>query len=167
MTSEVEHTEGMRRVLPAALLVAVGLVLVACRGPAFKSPGFSLRGITADSTGGLVVKLAVSNPNRFELKARNLTYRILIDSNVCGSGDIPGPLRLGAGDTLEVAFPLQVDLGNVLRSLPGIFSDTIRVRVEGSCSIVTLLGERRVKLDREKHIVLRDELNSVLGRLFQ
>jgi len=158
----------MRRVLPAVLLLlATGLVLVACRGPVFKSPGFNLRGMSADSTGGLVVRLAVSNPNRFEFKARDLVYRILIDSNVCGSGNIPGPLRVGGGDTVEVEFPLQVNLGNVLRSLPGIFSDTVRVRVEGSCSVATLLGERRVKLDREKHIVLKDELKAVLGRLFQ
>ena len=158
----------MRRILPAVLqLLATGLVLVACRGPAFKSPGFNLRGMSADSTGGLVVRLAVSNPNRFEFKARDLVYRILIDSNVCGSGNIPGPLQVGGGDTVEVEFPLQVNLGNILKSLPGIFSDTVRVRVEGSCSVATLLGERRVKLDREKHIVLKDELSTVLGRLFQ
>jgi LEA14-like dessication related protein len=148
-------------------ILAAGLLLVAGCRPRVKSPGFNLRGMTADSTGGLVVRLAVSNPNRFEFKARDLTYRILIDSNVCGSGNIPGPLQVGGGDTVEVEFPLQVNLGNILKSLPGIFGDTIRVRVEGSCTVMTLLGNRRVKLDREKHIVLKDELKAVLGRLFQ
>lgn len=158
----------MKRVkLAMPLLLAAGLLLVAGCRPAVKLPGFNLRGMTADSTGGLVVRLAVNNPNRFDLKARDLVYRILIDSNVCGSGNIPGPVQVGAGDTVEVEFPLQVNLGNILKSLPGIFSDTVRVRVEGSCSVATLLGERLVKIDREKHIVLKDELKAVLGRLFQ
>ena len=142
------------------------LALVACT-PSVKAPGFDLRGVTADSSSGLLITIAVSNPNRFELKAQDLEYRIFIDSNVCGSGRLAGPIQVPGKDTVEVEFPLQVNLENVIRSLPAVLNDTVNVRVEGSYSAVTPLGIRRLTLNRGKRIAIKDEFKTVMRRLFQ
>jgi LEA14-like dessication related protein len=149
------------------LSATTGLLALARCLPSVRPPGFELLGVRADSSSELVVTLAVSNPNTFLIRAQDLDYRILIDTNVCGSGSIAGPLEVRARDTALVEFPLQVDIGNIIKSLPSVFSDTVKVRVEGSYSVPTLFGLRRLKLDREKRLVLKDELGKVLGKLFQ
>jgi LEA14-like dessication related protein len=149
------------------LLSTTGLLVLARCLPSVRPPGFELLGVRADSSSELVVTLAVSNPNSFSIKAQDLDYRILIDTNVCGSGSIAEPLEVRARDTAQVEFPLQVDIVSIIRSLPSVFSDTVKVRIEGSYSVSTLFGLRRFKLDREKRLVLKDELKNVLGKLFQ
>ena len=160
----VKRNSGLRYALAGAALL---LLIAAGCTPSVRAPGFELRGVTADSSSGLLVSLSVSNPNNFALKARDLEYRILIDSNVCGTGDYPGPLQVKARDTAIVEFPLQVNLENVLRSLPSVLNDTVSVRVIGSYSAVTPVGIRRLKLDRAKRIALKDEFRAAMRRLFQ
>ena len=152
---------------PLALASCLVLLALAACTPAVKAPGFDLRGVVADSSSGLLITIAVSNPNRFELKAQDLEYRVFIDSNVCGSGRLAGPIQVPGRDTVDVEFPLQVNLENVIRSLPAVLNDTVNIRVEGNYSAVTPLGLRRLTLNRGKRIAIRDEFKTVMRRLFQ
>jgi LEA14-like dessication related protein len=83
-------------------------VLAACatraRAPAFVTPALSLRQLTlvnADTINGLIdATILIRNPNSVSVEASNITYRLLADTIIMGSGQILRTVTMPPRDSI-------------------------------------------------------------------
>jgi LEA14-like dessication related protein len=150
------------------LSFSAGLLLLtlAC-SPSVRPPKIEVRGVGAKGASELAVELMFYNPNRMVIDIAGLDYRIAIESLICGEGRYDQPLHLGAMDSTHAEFPLRLDYPNLIRSVPALLSDTVGFRIEGTYTLRTIIGPRRMNFRQGKRIALKSQLGSVLRDLFK
>jgi LEA14-like dessication related protein len=104
----------LARLFTVALLI--GFLLMACNRP--KPPTLTPEKgeLTAIGPDGihLTLHLGVENPNRFELSARSVTGRVLLDGkHDMGTVAVSQPFRLPAGQVTRLSVPITVALRDV------------------------------------------------------
>lgn len=146
-----------------ALLALLGaLPLAGCASAVFQQPVVTLEGVQIGGIGlrggTLLVNLRVVNPNRFELSANELDYRLAVaDPASAGdttwidfaNGTYDQPFIVAARDSASVQIPVDFSyggLGGAASSLLGRGSFTYRA--EGTVDVRTPLGTYEVPFRR-------------------
>jgi LEA14-like dessication related protein len=128
--------------------VAVALAVAGCASlgmGSFKEPlvhfnDAKIRGLGL-SGGSVDVVLSVYNPNRFDLNATRLTYKLYVENNQLGTGQLANAFRVGNNDSTYVTIPIDftyAGLGAAGREL--LTRGTVNYRVAGDFTVATPLG---------------------------
>ena len=99
-----------------------------------------LRGLGL-SGGSVDVVLSVYNPNKFDLNATRLTYRLFVENNELGTGALNNAFRVADSDSTYVTIPIDftyAGLGSAGREL--LTRGTVNYRVTGDFTVSTPLG---------------------------
>ena len=99
-----------------------------------------LRGLGL-SGGSVDVVLSVYNPNKFDLNATRLTYRLFVENNELGTGALNNAFRVADNDSTYVTIPIDftyAGLGSAGREL--LTRGTVNYRVTGDFTVSTPLG---------------------------
>jgi LEA14-like dessication related protein len=150
----------MKQIRRSAAMAAL-LMLAACSGTV-RQPEIDLEGVSLGSLGlggGTVnVNVRVHNPNRFSIRADDLTYRLFLrrqadqQASVGDSawvefaeGTYDDTLTVRGGETRTFAIPVEFTFG-ALRGAAGSLLQTGRLqyRAEGTVDVRTPLGTREV-----------------------
>lgn len=133
-----------RFALAALAALALGgcasLGLGSFREPVVHFNDARLRGLGL-SGGSVDVVLSIYNPNRFDLNATRLTYRLMVEDRDLGTGALNNAFRVGDNDSTLVTIPIDftyAGLGAAGRQL--ITSGSINYRVIGDFTVDTPLG---------------------------
>src|SRR3990170_4238681 len=131
-----------------ALAVFAAIALAGCAtlgGNVFREPvvhfnDAKIRGLGL-SGGSVDVVLSVYNPNRFDLNATRLTYRLMVEDKQIGTGALNNAFRVGDNDSTYVTIPVDFTnsgLGAAGRQL--LSTGSINYRVLGDFTVDTPLG---------------------------
>src|SRR5687768_2450870 len=123
-----------------ALAGCATLGLNTFREPVVHFNDAKLRGLGL-SGGSVDVVLSIYNPNRFDLNATRLTYRLMVEDRDLGTGSLNNAFRVGDNDSTYVTIPIDFSyagLGSAGRQL--LTSGTINYRVIGDFTVDTPLG---------------------------
>lgn len=133
-----------RFALAALAALALGgcasLGLGSFREPVVHFNDARLRGLGL-SGGSVDVVLSIYNPNRFDLNATRLTYRLMVEDRDLGTGALNNAFRVGDNDSTFVTIPIDftyAGLGAAGRQL--LTSGSINYRVIGDFTVDTPLG---------------------------
>ncbi len=99
--------------------------------------------------GAIDVVLNVYNPNKYNLDAVKLSYRLLIDSTVLGEGIYDDRFSVPNGDSTIVHLPVNISAAGLMaagRQLLG--RGSIDYKVAGTLTIDTPLGEYSIPYSR-------------------
>jgi LEA14-like dessication related protein len=145
----------MRRLWLFSAVVVAGLV-AACATfgrAAFQQPVVSLKDVHVNGlgfNGGSVdILLNVYNPNRFDLDATRVTYKLFVDTIPLGTGATDSNFTVANGDTTQVALPLSftwAGAGQAARSLMN--TGTVNYRVVGDITVGSSMGTFTLPYDR-------------------
>jgi LEA14-like dessication related protein len=134
----------MRKYFAVAAMFAVAgcasLGLGSFKEPLVHFNDAKLRGLGL-SGGSVDVVLSVYNPNRFDLNATRLTYKLFVENNQLGTGQLNNAFRVGNNDSTYVTIPIDftyAGLGAAGREL--LTRGTINYRVTGDFTVSTPLG---------------------------
>ena len=156
---------------PAVLMVPrrwlILALLLACCGPAVIAPEVQLRSINSTSSEETVVGLEIFNPNRFPLHVLSADYDVSIGKHLCGKGRRVEALFLDAGDTTLADFPLAIDYAELLKSIPGLFTDTVVFNVKGRYVVSTFVGRRRFGFSGERNVAVNDGVKTFIQGLIE
>jgi LEA14-like dessication related protein len=134
----------MKKYLAALSILAVaGCATLGLGG--FKEPlvhfnDAKIRGLGL-SGGSVDVILSVYNPNKFDLNATRLTYKLFVENSLLGSGALNNAFKVGDNDSTYVTIPVDftyAGLGAAGREL--LTRGTINYRVTGDFTVATPLG---------------------------
>ncbi|HET7550736.1 MAG TPA: LEA type 2 family protein [Gemmatimonadaceae bacterium] len=145
----------MRKLSLIAAVMAAGTV-AACATlgrAAFKEPVVTLKNVRVNGlgfNGGSVdIMLNVYNPNRFDLDATRLTYKLFVDTIPLGTGATDSTFTVSDGDTTQVSLPLSftwADASQAARSLMN--TGTVNYRVVGDLTVGSSMGTFTLPYDR-------------------
>ena len=93
------------------------------------------------SGGSVDVILSVYNPNRFDLNATDLTYKLYVEGNQLGTGRLNNAFKVGTNDSTYVTIPVDftyAGLGAAGREL--LTKGTVNYRVTGDFTVATPIG---------------------------
>lgn len=134
----------MRKILAAvAALTLAGcatLGLGSFKEPIVHFNDAKIRGLGL-SGGSVDVVLSVYNPNRFDLNATRLTYKLFVENNQLGTGALDNAFKVGNNDSTYVTIPIDftyAGLGAAGREL--LTKGTVNYRVTGDFTVATPLG---------------------------
>lgn len=131
---------GMTAFAALALAGCASLGLGSFREPVVHFNDAKIRGLGL-SGGSVDVVLSVYNPNRFDLNATRLTYRLMVEDRELGTGALNNAFRVGNNDSTYVTIPVDftyAGLGTAGRQL--LSTGTINYRVIGDFTVDTPLG---------------------------
>ena len=150
----------MARAPYSAWLLLLGALAVAgaasCKSAVdrvFARPAVAFRGVGLGTIGigggSLDVVLNVSNPNPYQLSARQVTYRLLAgDSTEVGRGATTQPVAVAARDSALVHLPLDVTWRGLREVGREALSDgTVTYRIVGEIVADTPIGTRTFPFD--------------------
>jgi LEA14-like dessication related protein len=123
-----------------ALAGCASLGLGSFREPVVRFNDAKIRGLGL-SGGSVDVVLSFYNPNRFDLNATRLTYRLMVEERELGTGALNQAFRVGDNDSTYVTIPVDftyAGLGSAGRQL--LQTGTINYRVIGDFTVDTPLG---------------------------
>ncbi|MGV3710215.1 MAG: LEA type 2 family protein [Gemmatimonas sp.] len=129
----------------AAMLVATVAACSALGRATFNEPVVRLKDVTVTGLGiqggSVDVRLSVYNPNRFELDALKMTYKVDVDSIPLGEGELGDRFVVQSNDSSIVVLPVRftyAGLGAAGQSL--LRAGTLNYRVRGDFTVSTPLG---------------------------
>jgi LEA14-like dessication related protein len=145
----------MRRLWLFSAVVLAGLV-AACATfgrAAFQQPVVSLKDVHVNGlgfNGGSVdILLNVYNPNRFDLDATRVTYKLYVDTIPLGTGATDSNFTVGNGDTTQVALPLSFTWAGASQAARSLMNTgTVNYRVAGDITVGSSLGTFTLPYDR-------------------
>ncbi len=123
-----------------ALAGCATLGLGSFREPVVHFNDAKIRGLGL-SGGSVDVVLSVFNPNRFDLNASRLTYRVMVEDRELGTGALNQAFRVSDNDSTYVTIPVNftyAGLGSAGRQL--LSTGTINYRVIGDFTVDTPIG---------------------------
>lgn len=145
----------MRKVvlLATAATVIAGSACASLGRSVFDEPVVTFKEVKLNGiglTGGdLDVVLSVYNPNKFDLKATQLTYQLLVDTLPLGQGALAERFVVPEKDSSTVRIPISFSyagLGAAGRQL--LQSGAVNYRVRGDVTVDTPLGNFKRPYDR-------------------
>ena len=131
---------GLTAFAAVALAGCASLGLGSFREPLVHFNDAKIRGLGL-SGGSVDVVLSIYNPNRFDLNASRLTYRLMVEDKDLGSGALNEAFRVGDNDSTYVTIPIDftyAGLGAAGREL--LTRGTVNYRVTGDFTVSTPLG---------------------------
>ena len=130
--------------LAAFAAVAIGgcasLGLGSFREPLVHFNDAKIRGLGL-SGGSVDVVLSIYNPNKFDLNATRLTYRLMVEDKELGTGALNEAFRVSDNDSTYVTIPVNftyAGLGAAGRQL--LSTGSINYRIIGDFTVDTPLG---------------------------
>lgn len=158
----------MRGLRNVSSLLLGALLLAGCAGNVFRQPVVTLEGVQVGGLGlrggTLLVNIQVVNPNRFELSANELDYRLAVaDPSASGdsawidfaTGTYDQPFSVAPRDTANVQIPVEFSyggLGNAASTL--LRAGSFSYRAEGTVDVRTPLGTYEVPFNRRGTVSL-------------
>jgi hypothetical protein len=142
--------------------LVVLLFLGAGCGWLVKEPEVRLTGARFEAGDSLWLSVVVRNPNRFGIRVSEVEYRVSLAGVAVGGGRVGQELALGGRADVPVELPLRPSRAGLLAALPGLASDSIACRVDGSYRLVTPLGRLRRTFRLERGVALRRRLEEAL-----
>jgi len=145
----------MRKVvlLATAATVIAGSACASLGRSVFDEPVVTFKEVKLNGiglTGGdLDVVLSVYNPNKFDLKATRLTYRLMVDTLPLGQGALTERFVVPEKDSSMVRIPISFSyagLGAAGRQL--LQSGAVNYRVRGDVTVDTPVGNFKRPYDR-------------------
>lgn len=149
----------MGRTRRSAVAVLLGVAAAAASGcssllqKAFDEPVVSFRDLKINGLGmqggNLDVVLAVYNPNGYRLDGLKLTYALMVDSAMVGTGAIDGGFAVPSKDTTLVRLPIDFTyrgLGAAGTQL--LRTGSVLYRIRGDVTVGTPLGNFTKPYDR-------------------
>jgi LEA14-like dessication related protein len=142
----------MRRsslVLPlvaALALLGGGAALTELAAGAFQRPKLTFRAASLealDLEGATVgFRYDLENPNGVGLSLARLGYGVEVEGTRIATGDLPGGLRIPAGGTAPITFPVRVRFRDVpgIANLLGASRDRIAYKLSGTVGVSTPIG---------------------------
>ncbi|MDQ3080793.1 MAG: LEA type 2 family protein [Gemmatimonadota bacterium] len=124
----------------SALAGCASLGLGSFREPVVHFNDAKIRGLGL-SGGSVDVVLSVYNPNKFDLNASRLTYRLMVEDKELGTGALNQAFRVRDNDSTYVTIPVDFTysgLGSAGRQL--LSTGTINYRVIGDFTVDTPIG---------------------------
>jgi len=151
--SRTGHGRALKRAVFGALAVATLAGCATLGRATFAEPLVELRdvrivGLGIDG-GNVDVVLSVYNPNRYNLDATRMTYRVDVDSVQLGNGALDSRFVVPSGDTSMVRLPIRFTyrgLGEAGRQL--LSTGSVNYRVRGDFTVVTPIGNFTRPYDR-------------------
>jgi len=145
----------MRRLSLIAAVTAAG-IMAACATlgrAAFKEPVVTLKDVRVNGigfNGGSVdIMLNVYNPNRFDLDATRLTYKLFVDTIPLGTGATDSNFTVSDGDTTQVALPLSFTWAGASQAARSLMNTgTVNYRVVGDITVGSSMGTFTLPYDR-------------------
>ena len=132
----------------AIAVIAAAVTISGCKTlgrQAFAEPQVNFRELRVNGlglTGGSIdVVLSVYNPNGFRLDATRMTYQLMIDTVMFGSGTLDQSIQVQEKDSTLVRIPVNftyAGVGQAGRSV--INTGTVPYRVRGDITVATPLG---------------------------
>jgi LEA14-like dessication related protein len=127
----------------AAVIAVAGCASLGLGG--FKEPlvhfnDAKVRGLGL-SGGSVDVVLSVYNPNRFDLNATRLSYKLFVENSQLGTGVLNNAFRVDDNDSTYVTIPVDftyAGLSSAVREL--LTRGTVNYRVTGDFTVATPLG---------------------------
>jgi LEA14-like dessication related protein len=123
-----------------ALRGCATLGLVVFREPIVHFNDAKIRGLGL-SGGSVDVVLSVYNPNKFDLNATRLTYKLFVENNELGTGALVNAFKVKDNDSTYVTIPIDftyAGLGAAGREL--LTRGTVNYRVTGDFTVSTPIG---------------------------
>ncbi len=143
-TARVSRARRWRWALAAVTMVAIAGCAALGRAT-FAEPTVRLKDVQITGLGlqggSVDVRLSVYNPNRFNLDALKMTYKVDIDSIPLGEGELGDRFVVQSGDSSEVRLPIRftyAGLGAAGSSL--LRSGQVNYRVRGDFTVSTPIG---------------------------
>lgn len=134
----------MRKIFAAAAVITLAgcatLGLGSFKEPIVHFNDAKIRGLGL-SGGSVDVVLSVYNPNRFDLNATRLTYKLSVEGNQLGTGQLNNAFKVGNNDSTYVTIPVDftyAGLGAAGREL--LTKGTVNYRVTGDFTVATPIG---------------------------
>ncbi len=124
----------------AALGGCASLGVGSFREPVVNFNDAKIRGLGL-SGGSIDVVLSVYNPNRFDLNATRLSYKLMVEDREVGTGALNNAFKVRDNDSTYVTIPVDftyAGLGSAGREL--ITKGTVNYRVTGDFTVSTPLG---------------------------
>ena len=134
----------MRKIFAAAAVITLAgcatLGLGSFNEPIVHFNDAKIRGLGL-SGGSVDVILSVYNPNGFDLNATRLTYKLSVEGNQLGTGQLNNAFKVGNNDSTYVTIPVDftyAGLGAAGREL--LTKGTVNYRVTGDFTVATPIG---------------------------
>jgi LEA14-like dessication related protein len=131
---------GLAALAVVALAGCASLGLGSFREPLVHFNDAKIRGLGL-SGGSVDVVLSIYNPNKFDLNATRLTYRLMVEDRDLGQGALNEAFRVGDNDSTYVTIPVNftyTGLGAAGRQL--LQTGSINYRIIGDFTVDTPLG---------------------------
>jgi LEA14-like dessication related protein len=131
---------GLAAFAAVAIAGCASLGLGSFREPLVHFNDAKIRGLGL-SGGSVDVVLSIYNPNRFDLNATRLTYRLMVEDRDLGTGALNEAFRVGDNDSTYVTIPVNftyAGLGAAGRQL--LQTGSINYRIIGDFTVDTPLG---------------------------
>jgi len=149
-------TGARRGVVP---VIVIGIVLAVVGGcatiakAAFSQPVVSLRDVRVAAIGldggTFDVLLSVYNPNEFNLDASSITYSVLVDSAIIGTGSAEERVVVPARDSAVVRLPLHVRWATAGPAGQALMrSGSVLYQVKGEMKIASGVGTMTLPYDQ-------------------
>lgn len=143
----------MRQRLWMMLLVGMLTACATVAKAAFATPVVTLRevrvGTVGLSGGTLDVSLSVYNPNDFNLDASRITYEVLVDSALVGSGESVGRVVVPPLDSAIVRLPVQFNWQGIgVAGTSMMNRGVVEYRVRGAMLIASGVGTITLPYDQ-------------------
>lgn len=152
--------------MKAGLLYTIPLLLLAvsCR-PRLRPVEVDYTRITVEEMERAVVELKIVNPNPFSVDIENLHYALLLAGDTLARGARRMPVHVESRDTTLADFPfsLEMTVSDLIKRLPGLLEDTVRLVITGRYSLPGVFGPKHRPFRYQKTIPLADELKDVIA----
>ncbi len=129
-----------RALLPLLLLAT--LAATACL--TFHRPEVTFRGVAVSSIRSdgvnLQADLDVFNPNSYKIGVEKLSYRLRVNGNDAGSGEVEQPTSLPGKTTTTVHLPLRLDWTKIKSAGLDFLTRGVDYAVEGEITFSTPIG---------------------------
>jgi LEA14-like dessication related protein len=101
--------------------------------------------------------IEVQNPNRSDLKLRELEYRVYLEDQEVGNGRLEKEVLIAQSSSTLVQVPLRSDLRRMGNSLGLVLAGKdLRYKIEGAAVIKTRLGTSTIPFSKTGEIKLKN-----------
>jgi LEA14-like dessication related protein len=133
--------------LMAGMALVIGLFGCSVRRPDVALANVHLGSVRLDG-GTLDILLDISNPNRWNIDLRELTYAVSVDDVPVGAGETDTRLVVPGGECLTVRLPVDVSWRGLGKAGRELLSGEVEYRVVGRLTVGTPVGPVTRRFDR-------------------
>jgi LEA14-like dessication related protein len=142
-------------------LLGLLFLLPSCVSWLYEKPTFTLKEVVVKRISfgeiNFLFGIEVQNPNRSDLKLRELEYRVYIEDQEVGNGRLEKEVLIAQSSSTLVQVPLRTDLRRMGNSLGLVLTGKdLRYKIEGAAVIKTRLGTFTIPFSKTGEIKLKN-----------